>query len=43
MSGVYIFIRTTHPEFKDDSSARKDVPVTIQCVSQQILLSGFGG
>jgi len=33
MSGDYIFIRTTHPEFN----------VTIQCVSQQILLSGFGG
>jgi hypothetical protein len=25
------------------SRERKEVPVTIKCVSQQILLSGFGG
>jgi hypothetical protein len=28
---------------EDDYSAEKDVPVTIKCVSQHILLSGFGG
>jgi len=28
---------------EDDYSAGKDVFVTIRCVSQQILLSGFGG
>jgi hypothetical protein len=28
---------------EDDYRARKDVPVNIKCVSQQILLSGFGG
>jgi hypothetical protein len=28
---------------EDDYSAGKDVPVTIKCVPQQILFSGFGG
>jgi hypothetical protein len=29
------------PGIKEDYSVRKDVPVTIKCVSRQTLLSGF--
>jgi predicted GIY-YIG superfamily endonuclease len=41
-------IRTINPEFKDLGMVtitmhETDVPVIIKCVSQQILLSGFGG
>jgi hypothetical protein len=33
----------TDQGMENDYSARKDVPVTIKCVPQQILFSGFGG